>query len=179
MGTDPNTTQESQFVLRRLEEALRIFGKETDPRWFWILILFLVLSAGFFYVGWMYKRDSQSVGWVWASFLGLLRPCVYVVLAAVFLLPALQTWDRTELHSKVVLHLDVSGSMQSKDDLPTDAMPVEKLSSRQDKVIQFLTDERIGFLKRLQEKNPLFAYRFGGQVDEQFQVFEAGKPWST
>src|SRR5713226_5341193 len=117
MGTDHNTTQESQFVLRRLEEALRIFGKETDPRWFWILVLVLVLSAGFFYVGWMYKRDSRSVGWAWASVLGLLRSCVYIILAAVFLLPALQTWDRTELHSKVVPVFDVSGSMANKDDL--------------------------------------------------------------
>jgi hypothetical protein len=179
MPTDPNTTQESQFVLRRLEEALRIFGKETDPRWFWILVLVLVLSTGIFYVGWMYKRDSQSVGKIWASFLGLLRICVYLVLAAVFLLPALQTWDRTELHSKVVLLPDVSGSMLSKDDLPTDTMPVEKLASRQDKVIRFLTDERIAFLKRLEERNPLFAYRFGGQVDEQFQLFEGGKLWSA
>src|SRR5437660_8225795 len=151
MDTDTtNTTHETQFVLRRLEEALRLFGREADPHWFWILVLVVVLAVGFVYVIWMYKRDSQSVGWAWASFLALLRCCVYVVLAAVFLLPALQTWERTELHSKVALLLDASGSMLSKDDLPTDAMPVEKLPSRQDKVIQFLTDERVGFLKRLQ-----------------------------
>src|SRR5260370_34215076 len=125
MGPDPNTTQETQFVLRRLEEALRVFGKETDPRWFWILILVVVLGVGFFYVGWMYKRDSRSVGWAWASLLGLLRSCVYAVLAAVFLLPALQIWDRTELHSKGILAQDVSGSMNNKDDLATDTMSVD------------------------------------------------------
>jgi hypothetical protein len=179
MPTDNNTTQETQFVLRRLEEALRLFGKETDPRWFWILVLTLVLAVGFFYVGWMYKRDSRSVGWAWASLLGFLRSCVYAVLAAVFLLPALQTWDRTELHSKVVLAQDVSGSMSNKDDIPTDTMPVEKLLTRQDKIIQFLTDDRLGFIKRLQEKNPVSLYRFGSQVDEQFQVLEKDKPWST
>src|SRR5260370_24657258 len=141
MGPDPNTTQETQFVLRRLEEALRLFGKETDPRWFWILVLVLVLGVGFFYVGWMYKRDSRSVGWGWASLLGILRSVVYAVLAAVVLLPALQTWDRTELHSKVVLLQDVSGTMENKDDLPTDTMPVEKLLARQHQAIHFLSHD--------------------------------------
>src|SRR6266705_2259686 len=132
-----STTQETQFVLRRLEEALRVFGYETDARWFWIFVLAVILAVGFSYVIWMYKRDSQSVGWGWASFLALLRCSVYVLLAAVFLLPAFQTWDRTELHSKAVLAADASGSMLNKDGVPTDALPVEKLPTRQDQVIDF------------------------------------------
>jgi len=180
MDTDTsNTTHETQFVLRRLEEALRLFGHETDPHWFWILVLVIVLAVGFVYVGWMYKRDSQSVGWGWASFLALLRCCVYGVLAAVFLLPALQTWERTELHSKVVLGTDVSGSMGNRDGVPSETMPVEKLPTRQDQVIGLLSDERTGFLKSLQEKNPVYVYRFGGRADEQFKVLEGGKVLST
>jgi len=101
------------------------------------------------------------------------------VLAAVFLLPALQTWERTELHSKVVLAPDVSGSMGNRDGVPTEAVPVEKLPTRQDQVIQFLSDERTGFLKSLQEKNPLYVYRFGGRADEQFKVLEGGNLLST
>ena len=62
MGNETNTSQETQFVFRRLEETLRFFGRESDPKWFWILILALVLVAGFAYVIGMYKRDSQSVG---------------------------------------------------------------------------------------------------------------------
>ncbi len=174
---ETNTTQETQFVFRRLEEVLRLFGREVDPYWFWIPVLLLVVLAGFVYVGWMYKRDSQSVGWLWATFLAGLRCCVYAILALVFLLPAWQTWERTESHSKVVLAFDVSGSMSNKDDLPTETLPVEKLPTRQDKVIQFLADERTGFLKTLQQKNPVYLYRFGGKVDDTFKVLDGGKAW--
>jgi hypothetical protein len=179
METDTNTTHETQFVLRRLEEALRVFGKETDPHWFWVLVLAVILATGLVYVFWMYKRDSRSIGWAWAVFLALLRCTVYTILAAVFLLPAFQTWDRTEMHSKVLVVTDVSGSMGNRDDLPTDTVPVEKLPTRQDKVIAFLTDDRVGFLKKLQETNPVYAYRFGSRADAQFKLFEGGKAWAT
>jgi len=170
MGNETNSTQESEFIFRRLEEALRLFGREADPRWFWILILCLVLGAGFTYVIWMYRRDSRTVGWPWAAFLALLRCTVYVILAAVFLLPAEQTWEKTETRSKAVLVCDVSGSMSNRDDLPTESMPADKLPTRQDKVIKFLTDAKIAFLKSLQEKNPVYAYRFGSRLDEDFKV---------
>src|SRR5581483_3475452 len=142
MGNESNSTKETEFVFRRLEEALRFFGRETDARWFWILVLALVLAAGFTYVVWMYRRDSRSVGWPLAAFLAVLRCTVYAVLAAVFLLPAEQTWERTETRSKVLIVPDVSGSTATKDDVPSESMPAEKLLTRQDKFIQFLTDER-------------------------------------
>lgn len=173
MGNETNTTQESQFVFRRLEEALRLFGRETDPRWFWIATLIVVLAVGFTYVIWMYRRDSRSVGGVWASLLALLRCAVYAVLAAVFLLPAIQTWERTETRSKVVVAFDVSGSMGNKDDMPTETQPADKLPTRQDKVIAFLSDDRVNFLKGLLEKNPIYAYRFGSRVDEEFRSIDA------
>ena len=131
---------------------MRVFGHETDARWFWVFVLAVILTVGFAYVIWMYKRDSQSVGWGWATFLAFLRCCVYVILAAVFLLPAIQTWDKTELRSKVAVAVDVSNSMGNRDGLPTDTMPVEKLPTRQDLVIQFLNDSNAGFLKNLEEK---------------------------
>ena len=40
---DTSTTQETQFVFRRLEEALQLFGREADAHWFWILVLLVVL----------------------------------------------------------------------------------------------------------------------------------------
>lgn len=174
---DTNTTQETQFVFRRLEEALRLFGREVDPYWFWTLLLVLVVGAGFTYVAWMYKRDSQSVGGVWATFLALLRSAVYAILGMVFLLPAWQTWERTESRSKVVLACDVSGSMGSRDDLPSETVPPEKLPTRQDKVLGFLKDEQASFLKNLQEKNPIYLYRFGSKVDESFKVLDGDKSW--
>src|SRR5437588_2037354 len=174
-----NTTQETQFVLRRLEEALRVFGHETDAHWFWIFVLAVILAVGFSYVIWMYKRDSQSVGWGWASFLAFLRCTLYVRLAAVFLLHAFKTWDRTGLHSKVVVASDASASMLNKDGLPTDTLPVEKLPTRQDQVIGFLSDERVAFLKNLQQKNPVYFYRFGGVADDQFKALRNGESLST
>ena len=46
----------------------------------------LILAA--VYVVWMYVRDSRSVGWPWATFLGTLRLAVYGLLTFIFLLPA-------------------------------------------------------------------------------------------
>jgi hypothetical protein len=178
MPTDTTTNQETEFVFRRLSDALHVGGKEVDPR-LWLAILIPVLLLGIVYVGWMYYRDSRTVGRLWATFLGTLRIAVYAILALIFLLPAWQTWDKTENRSKVLLLVDVSGSMGTKDDLPTDTMPVDKLLTRRDKVIQFLTDEQVGFLKRLQEKNPVSLYRFGGQLDENAEVLAGGKQWTV
>jgi hypothetical protein len=175
---EPTTTQETEFVWRRLADTLNLFGQEIDGH-FWLAILIPILLIAFGYVAWMYVRDGRSVGWGWASLLGALRITVYIILALVFLLPAEQTWDRTETRSKVILLLDVSGSMASKDDLPSEAVPVEKLLSRQDKVIQFLTSDQIKFIKRLQEKNPVTLYRFGPQIDEKFHVLGPEQPWTA
>lgn len=178
MGSEALPGQEKEFVFRRLSEALRFGGKEVDG-YFWLAIIIPILILGFIYVVWMYVRDSRSVGWRWATFLGALRSLVYIILALVFLLPGIQTWDRIETRSKVVLLIDVSGSMQnSKDELPTEAMPVEKLLTRQDKLIRFLTDDQLAFLQRLVDQNPITMYRFGGQVDDEFQLFEGKKEWA-
>lgn len=169
---DPTTPlpQKSVFVWRRLEEALRVFGKEYDGHW-WLAILIPVLLLGLVYVVWMYKRDSHSVGAGWASFLGLLRSTVYCVLAIMFLLPAEQFIEETTTRFKVILLFDVSGSMSNKDEAPTEAVPAGKILSRQDKIVQFLTDEQIAFIQRLQ-RHPVTLYRFGGKLDTDFQLVE-------
>jgi hypothetical protein len=179
MNNETNTVQETQFVLRRLEEALRFFGREFDAHWLWVFVLAVVLGAGLFFISWMYRRESRTIGWKWAAFLGALRGLVYCILAGVFLLPALQTWERSETHSKVVILTDVSSSMENKDDVPTDAIPVEKLPSRQDKVVRLLTDSQVGFLKELQKTNPVYVYRFGNQPDEEFKVLAGEDRWSA
>jgi hypothetical protein len=80
---------------------------------------------------------------------------------------------------KVVLLFDVSPSMLAvSDDLPVEGTAPEKMPSRQDKVIRLLTEEQSTFLKRLQEKGPLFLYRFGGGLDPNFVVFADGRAWS-
>lgn len=150
----------------------------------WLHVLVPVLAAGLLYAAWMYVRDSVAVAPLWALFLALLRTTVYFVLAFVFLLPAWQNWEKTETHSRVVGLLDVSASMTSRDDLPTESLPPEKLPTRQDKVIRFLTDEQAVFVPRIEEKNPLVLYRFGGVLDESAQVLEGNRnlasgEWAT
>src|SRR5260370_1407595 len=171
----PNTTQETEFVWRRLADPLKLFGQELDGH-FSLAILIPVLIIACAYVIWMYVRDGRSVGWGWASLLGALRIAVYLILALVFLLPAEQTWERTETRSKVILLIDVSGSMASKDGIPSEAIPVEKLLSRQDQDIQLLTRDQIKFIKRLQEKNPVTLYRCGQQIDETFRGLDPEAP---
>lgn len=179
MGNESNTVLETQFVLRRLEEALRVFGKQVEARWFWAFVLGVILLVGFAYVIAMYRRDSRSVGPLWATLLGFLRCLVYLILGGVFLLPAWQTWEKTETHSKVVLAIDVSDSMRSRDDIPSESMPVEKLPTRIDKVQEFLLANQGAFIKDLQAKNPVYLYRFGSRVDEQFQLLDKDKPWTA
>lgn len=177
MGNEPATVQETEFVFRRLSEAFHLGSKEYSG-YLWLAILIPLLLLGIVYVIWMYVRDGRGIGWPWATFLAGLRLAVYFILAAVFLLPGFQTWDKSETRSKVVVLFDVSGSMASKDDLPTEALPVEKLLSREDKVIRFLTNDQVAFLKRLSDLNPVTMYRFGSQVDEEFKLHDDQKPWS-
>src|SRR5262245_20968567 len=62
----------------------------------WWLVLTPVLAVALFYVALMYKRDAQTINPVLAAFLGLLRVCVYAILAFVFLRPGIQHYRTTE-----------------------------------------------------------------------------------
>ena len=89
-----------------------------------------------------------------------------------FMLPAVRDYKDSYSRSKVLVLFDVSGSMAGTiDDIPTDAVPLEKLLSRQDKVIQFLNDEKANFVKRLEEKNPVDVYRFARGLDPEYLHF--------
>jgi hypothetical protein len=166
--------QVTEFVFRRLADPLRVFSRELPPS-VWIVVLTLVLILAFVFIGWMYLRDSRSIGIVWAMVLGLSRAVVYGLLAFAFLLPAEQTWEQSTSRSKVVVAFDASGSMTGTiDDIPSESMPLSKLASRQEKVIKFLGDSTIDFLGALEKTNPVFAYRFGRSLDENFLQFQDG-----
>src|SRR5437763_9112753 len=153
-----NTTQQTEFVLRRLSDPFHLFGREVSG-FAWLAVLIPMLVLGVVYVGWMYRRDARGVGWAWAVFLGTLRAAVYLLIAGVFLLPAWQTWEKAEKRSRVLVLLDVSPSVtQVSDDLPDDGAAPVKPSTRLDKVINFLTDKQVNFLARLQEQNPVHVY---------------------
>ncbi|HEY7422968.1 MAG TPA: VWA domain-containing protein [Gemmataceae bacterium] len=177
MNEANNTSTYQEFVLRRLSEPLTIGGHEF-PWWVWPMILIAVLSAGFVYIVWMYVKDSRGVGPWWATFLGMLRTAVYLLLAGVFLLPAKQSWEETRVMGKALVLLDTSPSMTKVlDDVPT-GKPGEKLRTRQDKVLAFLTDDKAKFFARLEEKNPLTVFRFASRLDENFLLFKDGRNWT-
>src|SRR5207248_473332 len=108
-----------------------VFTQVFKPNAIVLLVPFLVV--GLFYVGMMYYRDATSIHPGWASFLGLCRCLVYGILAAVFLLPGCQSYDRTETHSRVLVLVDVSGSMTNRDDQPGPGQDITALPTRQDK----------------------------------------------
>ena len=166
--------QVTEFVFRRLADPLRIFSKELPPS-VWLVVLTFVLLLAFVFVGWMYLRDSRSTGIIWAMVLGLSRAMVYGLLAFAFLLPAEQTWEQSTSRSKVVIAFDASSSMTTTiDDIPSESVPLNKLPTRQEKVIKFLGDSTIDFLGALEKTNPVFAYRFGRSLDENFLQFQEG-----
>jgi hypothetical protein len=110
--------QVTEFVFRRLADPLRIFSKELPPS-VWLVVLTFVLLLAFVFVGWMYLRDSRSIGILWAMILGLSRAIVYGLLAFAFLLPAEQTWEQSTARSRVVIAFDASSSMTTTiDDIP-------------------------------------------------------------
>lgn len=171
-----DTNQQTEFVLRRLSESFRLGGQELNP-YLWLAILIPVLVLGLIYVVWQYWRDCRSIAWPWAVLLGATRALVYLILAGIFLMPAIQTWDRSEKHSRVVVMLDVSASVADKsDDQPEDGTKPGKPTTRLDKVINLLTDKQTNFLGRLTEQNPVYAYRFGARLDEESAVFDKNTP---
>ncbi|MSR30807.1 MAG: hypothetical protein EXR99_04800 [Gemmataceae bacterium] len=164
----------TEFVFRRLADPLRLFGREFSPN-VWLMLLAAALLLGFLYIGWMYLKDARSIGPWWSSLLGLARALVYGVLAFAFLLPAEQTWEKSSSHSRVVAAFDVSHSMsKTVDDIPTEAVPLSKLPTRQDKVVAFLAGGKGEFLETLEKTNPLYAYRFGRLVDGEFLEIREG-----
>src|SRR5437868_6308782 len=88
------------------------------PGFGWNVVMVPMLAIALFYVGMMYLKDARSIHPLWAAFLGIMRCGVYAILAAVFLLPGCQTYDQSTTYPKVLVLVDVSGSMDTQDDTP-------------------------------------------------------------
>src|SRR5262249_48573788 len=116
-----------RFGVRPLGTSLEISG------YWWLAVLIPALLAGLAYVVWMYLQDVVTVGWPWGVFLAALRLSCYLLLAGIFLLPAWQLWEKTEVRSRVMGLLDVSESMSTRDDLAPEGVALDKMPSRQDK----------------------------------------------
>jgi len=152
-------------------------GKEASGKLFWLPVITVVLIVAFVYAIWMYVRDAAAVGWLWATFLGVIRCSVYLILASIFLLPAIQAYEKSEQFSRVLVLVDLSGSMNVSDEFDAEGNPG---LTRLQHVNKLLTEDNGGFITRLQDKNPVFLYRFGGTLDPEFKEFRKGEqPWST
>ncbi len=179
MNDSVMTKNANELIWTRLSERFNNGNGFEFWDFFWFGIVGVVLIVGLFYVIWMYLRDSRSVGY-WALPLGILRFMVYLILTIVFFQPALRDLEVVERQSKVVVLFDVSDSMGTKDDIPDERTPFDKLLTRQDKVLNFLTDPKVEFFPRLTQKNPITAYRFGNKLDEAAAYFftRDGSVWT-
>ncbi len=143
------------------------------PFFSWMVILIPVMTVALFYVGMMYLKDAKSVHPIWASFLGLLRTCVYAALALVFLLPGCQHYEKQEYESKTIFLFDVSGSMFVVDAVPEEGKDPKLLPSRQDLILSWLNGtedeagrQKVPFMDKVLQKTPVTGYRFGPVLDE-------------
>jgi hypothetical protein len=148
----------------------------------WLVVLIPVLIVGALFIGWMYVRDMRTIRWYYALPLGLMRATVYGLLAYMFLLPAVKEtriWKPRvppELirHSRVVVLLDVSGSMLETKDDPS-YVPEGNRKTRLEKVIEYLSDEKVAFFRKLLENNPVYVYRFASRLDADATPFQLDK----
>ena len=101
-------THSSEFVLKRLEEGFRFFGREY-PGSTWGLAGFLVLALALSMALWFYLRERKTLGLPKVLFLFGLRTATYLLLAWIFLLPAMQSWEESTLRSRVLVAFGGAG----------------------------------------------------------------------
>src|SRR5262245_28962923 len=174
-----NSSTQTEFVFRRLSEVISLFGREF-PAAIWVVLLSIGLGVGIVYVVLMYRKDRRSIPLGFAVLLAMLRISVYLLIGLVFLLPAKQEWERTEKRGRVILLLDVSDSItRVSDEIPGPGKSADKLETRLDKILDFLSDKDVDFLHKLMDKNPVVVYRFGSRLDEEFFAFgKNAEPWT-
>lgn len=164
---------QSEFVLRRLSEPFRLGGYDVGP-WVWVSIVVAVVVIGLAYVIWMYRRDMRSIAWPWAVLLGCLRSVVYIILAAIFLLPARVTWERSEKNGRVLMLVDVSPSVTTvSDDQPEASDSSSRPLTRIDRAATLLGGRDSRLIERLAAQNQLQVYRFGSRLDDESLTVDA------
>ena len=129
----------------------------------WYSFVAGVFGVGCVFVVLMYIKDAKSIRWFWAAKLAILRIAVYAILCFVFLLPAKQTWERTEKRSRVVVVLDISPSMtRTSDEIDSRGRAAK---TRMDVLLDFLADDknatRSQFIQKILEQEPDRVYSFG------------------
>ncbi len=150
-----------------------------NPR-YWLAIALPLVGVGVLLVAWFYRRDSQTVGGSWATFLAFLRAAVIFTLFFVWLLPAIKTVTVKEYHSRVLVKIDVTDSMRSGEE-PGNDIPGYIPRTRQHNLIEFFSgtlpapskateatgEKPLGFVDALLKRNALYCWRFGDGPDEK------------
>jgi hypothetical protein len=166
---DTTTTHAGSATLSALAES-----NET----MWYTFVAAIFGLGTLFVVLMYIKDARSVRWYWAVMLAALRIAIYAILCFVFLLPARQTWERTEKRSRVVVLIDVTPSMTRVSDEIT--KKDRKPKKRMELLIEFLQDRDIALIENLLKSNPVAIYPFGTRLDDTPQMIERGAaPWGA
>ena len=121
-------------------QQLSALGQSNALSWYVFTVGVFVVGA--FYVVLMYIKDHRTVRWYWAAKLATIRIAVYALLCFVFLLPARQTWERTEKSSRVVVLVDITPSLtRVSDDVSRKG---SKQKTRMDLLIELLSDKGRG-----------------------------------
>lgn len=128
----------------------------------WLVFVTVTFGVGALFTLFTYVLDMRTAPWFVALPLALVRTAVYATLCVLFLLPAVQTWEETNKQSRVVILLDISPSVTEV----TDETGGASARKRVDVLIDFLTDEKVAFLKGLLDRNPVAVYAFGTRLDE-------------
>lgn len=183
----PSSEQRMEFIWRRLQEPPEFFGipLSFDPYW-WLAILIPLLLIAFVLIILNCRRESRTIGLKWASLLALLRIGVCLIIAIVWLLPAMRQVTLSEQQSKVALLFDVSASVTETSDQSASEEPGALRLTRQEELMALLQNAmpatpgapvQPDFLTRLLEKNPLVCYRFGDTLDaEPWQIAANTRP---
>ncbi|MCE9533951.1 MAG: hypothetical protein K8T89_22930, partial [Planctomycetes bacterium] len=173
---------EDPFLVPNISKSLSNYTWVTGGQyqgWYWWYVLVPVLLIAAFFVAWMYIKDSKSISWYFSVPLALMRLTLYGLIAYMFLLPTVKetrVWKpkippMLQKNSRVVVVLDVSESMSISDD----PLSASNRRTRLQRVVELISDERLAFMKKLLENNPVYVYRFASQFDTEANAFQTVK----
>ena len=151
----------------------------------WEMVMVAILGVAAFYSALMYGRDARTANPAWAIFLNGLRWCVYLLVALIFLKPAIPITETRETNRSILtIFNDVTASMDRTDSLPGEKKT--KTTTRQDLVQGFFQhswkpdpkykeldlpevpkNKALTLVQHLQRKSPVHLYRFGEDLDKR------------
>lgn len=132
--------------------------------------LLLVGVAVFLFVGWLYRKDTQSLNWIWKVWLLTLRLSVLVALGLIWLDPQERTETIEDRPSRVAILVDTSLSMGFPEATPKGNSAPTPGKSRTDAVADLLTKSNIPetetLLDRLRSTHQIEFHTFDSKLKQ-------------